>query len=515
MKPFHKKIAWLIIFFGAFLRISQHLFNRSLWLDEAFVSLNIIHRPYSKLLEALDFNQGGPAGFLTLTKFFVQIFGDSEFVLRLFPFACSLISLFLFYKLVSLCLEPKPALVALSLFAVNEALVSYASEVKQYSSDVAMTLILYLLAFYILQNDLTVKSTIASSLIGALIIWFSHPAIFVLIGVGITLFVILVNKKLWKKVDKLFICFFVWVLSFVLLYLANLSKLNANAIEYFGIDSFMPFPPDFDWVYKKLKDVFDFMQLKQHDLPQTLFVIGAVYMFFKKRAQFFLITSAIPATLIVSSFHKYPFVHRLLLFLVPLYLIYIGEGTEWFFNLTSKISPLLPIVLAGFLLYQPLQIEIDHLYHPRTSQEIKPVLSFIKEHEREGDLIYVYHSAQYAFKCYAKRFGFNDDFVVELSEYSSNPMIRRRYEKPGYNTVIVGVSSPGDVQKYIDDLNQLKGNNRVWILFSHVWSDEGRIILNYLDSVGKRLLYIEQPGYFSGSSAYLYDLSLSDVNPLR
>jgi len=61
---------------------------------------------------------------------------------------------------------------------------------------------------------------------------------------------------------------------------------------------------------------------------------------------------------------------------------------------------------------------------------------------------------------------------------------------------------------YQEDLDKLRGQKRVWILFSHIWRtggvDEEVLFLNYLDMIGSRLDSIQA----TGASAYLYDLSI-------
>ena len=130
---------------GCLLRLAQYLFDRSLWLDETFIALNILERGYRGLLGALDYNQGAPVGFLFLTKSLVLALGSSEYVLRLVPLAAGIASLFLFDRLCRVLLSDRSRLVAVSLLAVCDPLIYYASEVKQYASDVALALVLLVL----------------------------------------------------------------------------------------------------------------------------------------------------------------------------------------------------------------------------------------------------------------------------------------------------------------------------------------------------------------------------------
>ena len=50
-------IVWIIIGLGIFLRLFQYLHNRSLWLDEASLALNLIEKTFSELLQPLDYGQ--------------------------------------------------------------------------------------------------------------------------------------------------------------------------------------------------------------------------------------------------------------------------------------------------------------------------------------------------------------------------------------------------------------------------------------------------------------------------
>jgi hypothetical protein len=61
-------------------------------------------------------------------------------------------------------------------------------------------------------------------------------------------------------------------------------------------------------------------------------------------------------------------------------------------------------------------------------------------------------------------------------------------------------------RNYINDLDKLRGNKRVWVLFSHVctWEgvDEEKYFLSYLNSIGTKMDAFKSVG----ASVYLYDL---------
>ena|SRR5205823_3801628 len=97
--------------------------NRSLWLDEFYIALNIVQRSFSQLLQPLDFHQAAPIGFLLIEKAAVQPFGNTEYALRLFPLFSGIVALLFLYKLASWYLAPRATLIALGLFSIADPLI--------------------------------------------------------------------------------------------------------------------------------------------------------------------------------------------------------------------------------------------------------------------------------------------------------------------------------------------------------------------------------------------------------
>jgi hypothetical protein len=89
-------VPWILISIGIVLRLIQYMINRSLWLDESFLALNIINRSFEQLFMPLDYGQVAPVGFLMVERLNVQLFGNNEYSLRLLPLIAGICSLFLF-----------------------------------------------------------------------------------------------------------------------------------------------------------------------------------------------------------------------------------------------------------------------------------------------------------------------------------------------------------------------------------------------------------------------------------
>ena len=81
---------------GSALRIAPFLIDRSLWLDEAKLALNVLERSPAQLFAPLDYDQAAPVGFLLLEKRAVMAFGEGERALRLVPLIAGLGALWLF-----------------------------------------------------------------------------------------------------------------------------------------------------------------------------------------------------------------------------------------------------------------------------------------------------------------------------------------------------------------------------------------------------------------------------------
>jgi predicted membrane-bound mannosyltransferase len=138
------KLFACLILIGVALRLIEYLHNRSMWWDESMLALNILHRTARQLWQPLDYNQGAPIGFLLLERLAVNMFGQGELALRLVPLISGILSVFLFYRVALRFLTPLGARISMALFAISDTLIYYSAEVKQYSTDVAVALLVIL-----------------------------------------------------------------------------------------------------------------------------------------------------------------------------------------------------------------------------------------------------------------------------------------------------------------------------------------------------------------------------------
>ncbi|MGB7441096.1 MAG: glycosyltransferase family 39 protein [Coleofasciculaceae cyanobacterium] len=491
------KLPVAILFFSLLVRLVQYLSNRSLWADEAVLALNIVNRSYLELLQPLDYNQAAPIGFLMVEKLAVQLFGNHEYSLRLFPFVSSLVSLLLFYKLARQCLRPKAILIALSLFGSLNYLVYYSSEVKQYSSDVLVALMLCLFSIQLTVKKQTLTKVVLLGVVGIIAIWFSHPAIFVVVGMTTSsLFRLIKSKREVKHTLVVAATYLSWLLSFLAFYFLSLKKLNNNQDLMESWRSAFPSNPfDINWLLEKLLKLFinplGFNELLA-GVAIIAFICGCVSMFTRKREFFALLLSPLFFTVLAAYLHKYPFRNRLLLFLSPFLILLIAEGAMYIWQKAyCKRFSLLGAVFLLLLLTPPLANASYLLVKPYVREEISPVISYVKNHQQPEDILYIFQRGEYQFKYYASQYGYQpQDYIIGVDDLEDGKTV-----------------SPAEWQRYRNDLDGLRGNNRVWIIFSHTAKvpEEEQRIISYLNQIGKPVDFFEKPGSF----VYLYNLSLN------
>lgn len=491
------KLAWAAVGLGCLLRVFEYLLNRSLWLDEAYLALNILHRPWAGLLRPLDNHQGAPIIFLLLEKLASLYLGSSEYALRLLPLVAGILSVLLFYKLAGKAIRGIAIPIALGLFAISPSLIYYSSELKQYSCDVAVAILLYFLAIEGSDANWKPLKVVTFGLAGAIAIWISHPATFVLAGIGATLSIALIAQKHWAKLLRLCPAFLMWVASLGACYAIALRKLAQDAVllDYWK-ENFMPLPPrsvtDLKWFVDSFFGFFSGTAgLEFAGLAAFVFLVGCISMYGHNRQRLFLLLSPVVPTLLASGAHKYPFGGRLALFLVPPVVLLMAEGAAVIRAAAQDYLPAVGVVLVALLFLDPGIYVLHHFAKPHTQiarpgimlpEEIKPVRAYLRAHEQSGDLIYVFSESEPAWEYYTER---------DTSFPRGN--------------VVLGTATGDDLHAYESDLNRLRGR-RTWVVFSHTHgtgANEAREIDFYLDVLGaKRLNSFTS----AGAATYLYDL---------
>jgi Dolichyl-phosphate-mannose-protein mannosyltransferase len=481
---------------GVFLRVWQYCANRSLWVDEAMLASNIVNRSFGGLMQPLNHGQGAPIAFLFIEKALIEHLGNKDYVLRLFPLLASIVAIFLMWKVAEDYIGGWGPLFALSFFAICENLIYYASELKQYSSDVMYSLLLLTITPKCLDVHATPQRLMLFGFIGGVSVWFSHPVVFIISSV----FLVLALDTLKSKEPRVMrLHRLLWIggaaalclASFSLLFVTSLRVLSANTglLEYWR-DAFMPVPPwkDGSWFYNAWYGLLNgLLGLSLVKVGTIVIVLGCMSLFFKRWQFMLVLTMPFVLTLLVSGMRKYPFSGRLMLFSIPILVLLIAEGIERTRLLLVRVSPRTAIsataVLTSFLLYRPVSVAWDNFSRPPMGEHIKPTMSYLDQNRIYSDIIYIYYAAIPAFEYYASAFGFHQGDYIK------------------------GISSREQPEKYLNEMDRFRNRERVWFIFSHNCGrckvDEENFFLQYLETVGSRVAVFKS----EGASVYLYNLT--------
>lgn len=188
-------IGFLVL--GVLARCVRYFLNFPLWDDESFLCVNFIDRGFAELLTPLQFHQVAPPLFLWIELSIVRVFGYHELTLRLFPFVCSVASLFLFRRFARNLLHGPALVLAVAVFAVSYSGVRYAAEAKQYSSDLFVSLLLLTLAVEWWRAPGETRRLRQLTIVLPFALALSYTAVF--IAGGISLFVGWVT---WQRADR-------------------------------------------------------------------------------------------------------------------------------------------------------------------------------------------------------------------------------------------------------------------------------------------------------------------------
>ncbi|HEV3115082.1 MAG TPA: hypothetical protein VGY99_31745 [Candidatus Binataceae bacterium] len=184
----HNLLVLAVLAFGVICRLTRYLADSSLWYDESFVALNVIHKSFAELFGPLDWNEASPPGFLVAEKLIVSIFGISEYSLRLLPLIAALAALLLFAPLARRLCDNGPAMLwALILFAAWPVAIGQAGTLKHFSLDVLLGIVLFLLALPTCETQPNPARLLLWGAVGASGVWLSFATVFTFAGTALVM----------------------------------------------------------------------------------------------------------------------------------------------------------------------------------------------------------------------------------------------------------------------------------------------------------------------------------------
>jgi hypothetical protein len=328
---------------------------------------------------------------------------------------------------------------------------------------------------------------------GLIALWFSHPALLVLAGIGLALAIITLLQRDASSLQLVIGMGIIWLFTIIFLYVLILKDLSQNTyIRDYWQGAFLPLPPwsDPGWFAKALNENIGI----QFGIPYAVFVVfflmlaGWVILWFRQRAHAITFACIFLITLIASGLQLYPVFERMILFLVLIGLILIGKTMEAIYLRWQRVGfpgIFAVALLAGYLLYGPVTTSIANFVAPKYFEHIRPTMEVLRDSWKAGDALYVSNGALPAFRFYAPFYGL-ENIPYEFGE------------REDYRTI----------HNIASDLVSFDRQPRLWVLLSHVYErknfNERDFILNYLSEIGEKKREFRVPG--TSVFLYLYDL---------
>ena len=492
------RLIWILVFVGVAIRLEQYIFNRSLWLDESLMALNILHRSFRQLTQQLDFHLVGPLAWLFTEKACNLLFGNREMALRLPQILSGVLAMLLIPLLAKRLLPQRAVAVAVGLFALSRPLIYYSSELKPYGSDAFFALLLWLVGFWALERRASVATLVVVALCGVAVTWFSHPVLFVLAGLGVAIVWSAIGSRDWRRLAAFSPVFLLWAASFAVNYVI-LLKAGSHDPQLRVSYPFLLSIRHFGDVEAIFESIFGLQQN-----PNTLllgvailaFTVGCLYFWRHDRIAFSFLFTPLVFVLLASALHRYPLTGRFYVFFMPALVIAIAAGADQI-RLAARSSTL-PIATALFVLlfFQPAFSTAEMVMHPMQASELRPVLQYVKQHAQPDDVWYVYCYGRFAFQYYAEVYGLTSGNPVIGSCFRATRIRPRHFY---YNWDF-----------FQQDFAKLRGK-RVWVIVTHPYSgdgvDEEVLALHVLDNMGTR---VDAHAEY-GAVAYLYQLRADPI----
>jgi hypothetical protein len=443
-------LAWILIVLGAIVRLRIYLACRSLWSDEAMLTLNLLHKPLKTLLtKRLDYQQAAPPGFLLLEKCVIAAFGSSEYSLRLLPLLSGIVSIFLVYLLAKRLTTIWPTIVAVAMTAFSKGLIEQTVFVKQYQTDVAITLLILLTAIPLLgATSLRIRSLLIFSITSANAIWCSHPAAFTVVGVSTALVIHHAISKRWKDAGRIALASLPAAISLLAEYFLILRSLeSSNYLHTFWISGFLPLPLRFGSAVKWFVTVAPLLMVspggyKIWGVAPACFILGLIYLWRRDKPVLLLLLMPIVVVMFAAAIQKYPFTSRLALFALPPLFLVSSIGIGWLLQRPKfGICKIVGVILALLLLIPSMARACVWMVEPEPLEEIKPVLAYVHDHMQPNDILCIYRPTQPAFFYYQSRAGLSSAHLY--------------------------LCQGTDAKSQEADVHNLIGHSRVWVIVTH------------------------------------------------
>jgi hypothetical protein len=368
----------LAIGIGVLFRVAEYAGNRQLWIDERALRSNVSGKAIFDLAGPLTEGQMAPPGFLVIARGWAWASGDSAPALRLIVLGCAIASLFAFGAVARRFVSRVAVPIALAFLAVSDDLIYYATEFKQYSSDLLIAIGALGMGRELSGGGWSGRRAVLAGVLGTAATWISHPSVFVLAAVSAVLGLDALRRRDRSRLAAVLGLGSAWGLGFWGCYAVSNRMMSAEGREFLFTwwdFAFLPIPPGS--LAEASRGFWQFANIVSNPvglvapidprgtamLGLALFLLGAGALAARGWRGAMLLLLPIALAVAASALGRYPFHGRVLVFLVPCVVLPMAEGIA---VLGRRCGRGVMLGLLAFLLALPTMEAIGHiLIEPR------------------------------------------------------------------------------------------------------------------------------------------------------
>lgn len=433
----------VIIALGIFIRTHVFLQKVSFFCDESTLLLNLYDKSYANLFFPLNYEQQAPPFFLIISKFFLMNFGLNELMLRLIPYLSSVFSLILFYPLCRKIFKNNISTAfAVFLFAFNMPIIEVSQVFKQYSSDALFSVIAMLVVLSLDFKNITAKKIFILSSLTVLSFWFAYPMVMIVFSLA---FLFLINSFLSKNpinIKYSLIFTGINILGVLLYYFTNLHGPASSGNLHLFWETYPGFFPNSIHEFIGLSHfAFNINSFLELILIFTLILLGTISLIKNDRFKLLIVILPIISTFLLAIMQVYPFVGRLVIFLIPNFIILIASSLDLidfkknsFFNIIVISLACLFIISTNCIPYFINFIKSGDSYEKSFTREYVELLK--KEKIDKNSILYITPIMGASFNVYTRGSSLSKYQIINpLGDMSKIPRNRIVYFYNAYNKV--------------------------------------------------------------------------------
>jgi hypothetical protein len=409
-KPIFYWLSLILIIVGFLIRTLVFSYRTEFEDDECRLLYAMLNADWRGIWTNIGLAQSAPPLFLLFSRIWGAIWGYGEHAIKFIPYFCSVLSLFVFWKLSDRFFKQNyTKLVALFLFSINLKLITFSSIFKQYSLDVLVGMLCLLLFSNIQLEKFSTKQTIGLGILLIILPLISLPSIF-FIGAFF-----LINYKNYKKVLTLILPF---ALNMLFYYIYNLSpsqaEMNLQFPHYWDNGLIGVSGNNLIKVFAKM--ILYIVNPNKYILfHMILFSIGLYTVIKEKNLIGNLMLGVFLLAIVASCLNLYPFVGRVELYFAPILILLCIKPLETFKAKTALFYIMLILIIGSNYKYNInyFKLFFDSLNFITYSP--KELLLELNKNYKDGDIIICNNASESSFEFYSSKMGLKFDNTYAIA----------------------------------------------------------------------------------------------------